>query len=217
MQGSVLGGWSFHLLGDGRLVYVHNLAGWRIDRVEADIGRLTPGDHTLAMRFRAPAAELLVDGEVVGAGAVTARLEPVVAHRGRAHGRLVARPLPCRRGLHAAVRLHRVAPPRRHRRTRPYQEAQDPSHQKIKAIHYWPSNHNDRSGVRRGAVGGCLRAAMSSFFMPNMAAMARSARAGSSSVSSASQPAGTTCHEPVAVLQPAALALPSPPSVSLSQ
>ena len=29
VQGSVLGGWSFHLLGDGRLVYVHNLAGWR--------------------------------------------------------------------------------------------------------------------------------------------------------------------------------------------
>ena len=70
VQGSVLGGWSFHLLGDGRLCYVHNLAGWREYRVEADIGRLAPGDHTLAFRFRPPAAELLVDGEVVGTGEV---------------------------------------------------------------------------------------------------------------------------------------------------
>ena len=70
VQGSVLGGWSFHLLADGRLCYVHNLAGWREYRVEADIGRLAPGDHTLAFRFRPPAAELLVDGEVVGAGEV---------------------------------------------------------------------------------------------------------------------------------------------------
>ena len=37
VQGSVLGGWSFHLLGDGRLCYVHNLAGWRPYRVEAEI------------------------------------------------------------------------------------------------------------------------------------------------------------------------------------
>jgi hypothetical protein len=29
VQGWVLGGWSLHLLGDGRLCYVHNLAGWR--------------------------------------------------------------------------------------------------------------------------------------------------------------------------------------------
>ena len=43
VQGSVLGGWSFHLLGDGRLCYVHNLAGWREYRVEADIGRARPG------------------------------------------------------------------------------------------------------------------------------------------------------------------------------
>jgi arylsulfatase A-like enzyme len=71
VQGSVLGGWSFHLLGDGRLCYVHNLAGWREYRVDADIGRLAPGDHTLAFRFRPPAAELMVDGEVVGSGEVT--------------------------------------------------------------------------------------------------------------------------------------------------
>ena len=70
VQGSVLGGWSFHLLADGRLVYVHNLAGWRLYRVEADIGRLTPGDHALAFRFDPPAAELLVDGAVVGAGEI---------------------------------------------------------------------------------------------------------------------------------------------------
>jgi arylsulfatase len=70
VQGSVLGGWSFHLLSDGRLCYVHNLAGWRLYRVEADIGRLAPGDHTLAFRFTPPAAELLVDGEVEGTGDV---------------------------------------------------------------------------------------------------------------------------------------------------
>jgi arylsulfatase A-like enzyme len=70
VQGSVLGGWSFHLLGDGRLCYVHNLAGWRLYRVEADIGRLAPGDHTLAFRFTGPGADLLVDGEVVGSGTV---------------------------------------------------------------------------------------------------------------------------------------------------
>jgi arylsulfatase len=69
-QGSVLGGWSLHLLADGRLVYVHNLAGWRVYRVEAGIGRLAPGDHTLAFRFRPPRADLLLDGEVVGTGEV---------------------------------------------------------------------------------------------------------------------------------------------------
>ena len=76
VQGNVLGGWSFHLLADpsgttgGRLVYVHNLVGWRLYRVEADTARLAPGDHTLAFRFDPPRAELLVDGEVVGTGEV---------------------------------------------------------------------------------------------------------------------------------------------------
>ncbi len=73
VQGSVLGGWSFHLLADGRLVYVHNLAGWRSYRVEAPVsadGRLAPGDHTLTMRFDPPRVELLVDGSVVGTGEV---------------------------------------------------------------------------------------------------------------------------------------------------
>jgi len=71
VQGSVLGGWSFHLLADGRLVYVHNLAGWRLYRVEADIGALGPGDHTLGFRFDPPGAELLVDDAVVGTGQIT--------------------------------------------------------------------------------------------------------------------------------------------------
>jgi hypothetical protein len=72
VQGSVLGGWSFHLLGDGRLAYVYNLAGWQVTRIEGPIpgGRLDPGDHTLAMRFEPPRVELLVDGEVVGEGEV---------------------------------------------------------------------------------------------------------------------------------------------------
>jgi arylsulfatase len=70
VQGSVLGGWSFHLLGDGRLVYLHNLAGFRTYRVEAPVGALAPGDHTLALRFTPPAVELLVDGAVVGSGEV---------------------------------------------------------------------------------------------------------------------------------------------------
>ena len=73
VQGSVLGGWSFHLLADGRLVYVHNLAGWRSYRVEAPVspsGRLAPGEHTLAMRFDPPEVRLLVDGVDVGGGTV---------------------------------------------------------------------------------------------------------------------------------------------------
>ena len=75
VQGSVLGGWSFHLLTDGRLCYVHNLAGWREYRIEAPVGdRLGPGPHTLAFEFTPAAAggahrgALVVDGEVIGAG-----------------------------------------------------------------------------------------------------------------------------------------------------
>ncbi len=70
VQGSVLGGWSFHLLGDGRLVYVHNLAGLHAYRVEAQVGSLAPGDHTLAMSFDPPRVQLLVDDEVIGSGEV---------------------------------------------------------------------------------------------------------------------------------------------------
>ena len=76
VQGSVLGGWSFHLLAGegpdepGQLVYVHNLSGWRLYRVEAEVPPLGPGDHTLELRFDPPRAQLLVDGEVVGTGEV---------------------------------------------------------------------------------------------------------------------------------------------------
>ncbi len=73
VQGSVLGGWSFHLLADGRLCYVHNLSGWRSYRVEADVrGRLTPGAHELAFRYDPDEGmgELLVDGVPVATGKV---------------------------------------------------------------------------------------------------------------------------------------------------
>jgi arylsulfatase A-like enzyme len=77
VQGSVLGGWSFHLLADGRLCYVHNLAGWRAYRVEGAVGeRLGPGAHVLSFRFL-PGTDgathrglLLVDGEEVAAGPI---------------------------------------------------------------------------------------------------------------------------------------------------
>jgi arylsulfatase A-like enzyme len=72
VQGSVLGGWSFHVQ-DGALVYVHNLSGWREYRVEGPLPPLGPGEHQLAFRFSpgdaGPArGEVLVDGEVVGTG-----------------------------------------------------------------------------------------------------------------------------------------------------
>ena len=71
VQGSVLGGWSFHLLGDGRLVLraqpgrAGGSTGWR--RRSA---AWRPATTRSAFRFRPPAAELLVDGEVVGTGEV---------------------------------------------------------------------------------------------------------------------------------------------------
>jgi hypothetical protein len=69
-QGSVLGGWSFHVLGGDRLVYVHNLSGWRVDRVEAPLPPLAPGDHVLALRVDPPRVALELDDEVVGEGEV---------------------------------------------------------------------------------------------------------------------------------------------------
>ncbi|MFV0317186.1 MAG: arylsulfatase [Microthrixaceae bacterium] len=74
-QGSVLGGWSLHLLAGAddspsRLVYVHNLSGWRTYRVQADIPPLDPGDHTLAFAFDPPTAVLSVDGIEVGRGEI---------------------------------------------------------------------------------------------------------------------------------------------------
>ncbi len=47
--GTVLGGWSFHLL-DGRLCYVHNVSGHTEHRIEAPV-ELSPGNHTLGFRF----------------------------------------------------------------------------------------------------------------------------------------------------------------------
>src|SRR5690606_6924823 len=77
VQGSVLGGWSFHLLPGGRLCYVHNLSGWQLHRVEADVGdRLTPGRHALPFRSTAGSGGaphrgvLLVGGEGAGAGTI---------------------------------------------------------------------------------------------------------------------------------------------------
>jgi hypothetical protein len=49
---------------------VHNLAGWRRYRVEAEVAPLGPGDHTLTFTFDPPSATLLVDGEAVGTGEV---------------------------------------------------------------------------------------------------------------------------------------------------
>ena len=72
VQGSVLGGWSFHLLEEGRLCWVQNLSGYRLERVEANV-LLTPGRHDLGFRYRPgePATgTLLVDGEVVGAAPI---------------------------------------------------------------------------------------------------------------------------------------------------
>ena len=109
-----LGGWSFHLLGDGRLVYLYNLAGWRIDRIEAAVpgGRLTPGDHTLAMRFEPPAVELLVDGAVIGEGAVrrTAWSRLSLTGAGLTAG-WSGDFSPCRRRLPGTVPVHGHAAP----------------------------------------------------------------------------------------------------------
>ena len=71
--GCVLGGWSFHVL-DGRLRYVHNLYGKSIDVIESD-GVFGPGAHTLGFRYdkvdeEGGTAEVLIDGQVVGTGAI---------------------------------------------------------------------------------------------------------------------------------------------------
>ncbi len=69
VQGSVLGGWSFHVVGN-KLVYLHNLAGWRVYRVEAELPTLARGEHILGMRFDPVNVSLLVDGVVIGGGIV---------------------------------------------------------------------------------------------------------------------------------------------------
>jgi arylsulfatase len=76
-QGSVLGGWSFHLRDDGVLTYVHNLSGLTQERVDAAV-ELAPGLHALAFRYTPGVAgepaigALRVDGEVVGEGPIRA-------------------------------------------------------------------------------------------------------------------------------------------------
>jgi arylsulfatase A-like enzyme len=72
-MGCVLGGWSFQVL-DGHLRYLHNLYGKTLDVIESErvIGA---GAHTLGFRYEkrddeGGRAELLVDGEVVGAGQI---------------------------------------------------------------------------------------------------------------------------------------------------
>jgi len=72
-QGSIFGGWSFHLL-RGRLAYVHNSSGLHHARVEAP-AFLAPGPHRLEFRFHktdhlAGEATIWVDGEQRGSGAV---------------------------------------------------------------------------------------------------------------------------------------------------
>jgi arylsulfatase len=69
--GTILGGWSFHLL-DGCLRYVHNYVG--VERhVVASSGPVPPGPHQLAFEYQTDGnfrgrGRLLVDGEVVGEG-----------------------------------------------------------------------------------------------------------------------------------------------------
>jgi arylsulfatase A-like enzyme len=76
-QGSVLGGWSLHVAG-GRLSYVHNLSGWREDRVDAELGGLEPGDHTLGFRFTPATAAASAGGAGGGSGRAGARAELLV-------------------------------------------------------------------------------------------------------------------------------------------
>ena len=112
--GSFLGGWALYLL-DGRLRYVHNLVGQAASTWSRATRVLAPGAHTVALRYGRDAeqpklAELLVDGEVVGAARDPAVLaEPVQPHRRRPHVRL-------RAGAGGERRLRRAVPV--HRRAR---------------------------------------------------------------------------------------------------
>ena len=78
VQGSVLGGWSLHVL-EGCLVYVHNLSGFEEHRIEAAL-ELSPGDHELGFRYEpgAPATvTLLADGAELAVGPVD---RPTLSH-----------------------------------------------------------------------------------------------------------------------------------------
>jgi arylsulfatase len=60
-QGSKLGGWTLFVK-DGVLSYVHNLASWRVYRVDAPI-TIAPGPHTVGFRFTKT-------GDATGTGAL---------------------------------------------------------------------------------------------------------------------------------------------------
>jgi arylsulfatase len=71
--GTVLGGWSFHVL-DGCLRYAYNRYGAELMTIESTVP-IGPGPHELVCEVTAPgdwtaAVRLLVDGQVVGEGAL---------------------------------------------------------------------------------------------------------------------------------------------------
>jgi arylsulfatase A-like enzyme len=70
-MGTVLGGWSFHLL-DGHLRYVNNFVGAARHVVSSPV-RVQPGAHTLAFEYQTEGnfrghGRLLIDGDLVGDG-----------------------------------------------------------------------------------------------------------------------------------------------------
>ena len=72
-MGTVLGGWSFHVL-DGRLRYVHNHLGTARDEVTSAVA-ISPGRRELRFVFDTAGdfrgtGSLLIDGEVVGSGPI---------------------------------------------------------------------------------------------------------------------------------------------------
>lgn len=70
-QGSGLGGWALYVV-DGRLRYAHNWSTYELHRIASDV-IIPAGPHVLGFRFTRTGehrgtGELLIDGEVVGAG-----------------------------------------------------------------------------------------------------------------------------------------------------
>ncbi len=121
-QGTVLGGFSLHLIG-GRLRYVHNLYGARLDTVTSPAA-IDPGEHRLGVRFEPDTdgggtVTLLVDDAVV-ATSTLARYTPTKFSNtgagltcGYEHGPAVGEdytaPFPCTATIH---RVHlRVGDP----------------------------------------------------------------------------------------------------------
>jgi arylsulfatase A-like enzyme len=115
-QGSVLGGYSLHLL-DRRLRYVHNLYG-KERHVVAAADPVPPGRHVLSFRFEREGptggrAELAVDGQVVAEGEIPAFTVAAFSATnagltcgyevGPAIGEDYVAPFPCTAGIHRAV------------------------------------------------------------------------------------------------------------------